>query len=270
MALHTLLHIVSDGLFTEAQHNAAFVQHTEGVFAPDIFYQSSDDSESRDDRDQTPCEPPIYAFLQITSSPEHRPRQPGRGWILGRSLDCDIIIGGKDDGVSRQQFEIVPQREPGLFVVSNLSRNGTQMKAFSEKGYTTVRSKRGLSYDTNALAILVNRVTMDLSAAKVGTASFKKAWGELLAWSSDHGPALSSLMIAPPPSSTHVSRHILKGAFDTNSQYRIFVAEKRGTKQKVLLKRFQGGDASEKAAREVEVHSKLKHVSSPFMPATPC
>lgn len=212
-------------------------------------------------RERTASAQPLYAFLQITSSSEHRPSQPGRGWVLGSSSKCDIIIGGKDDGVSGEQFEIIPQKEPGVFVAKNLSLKGTNMKAFSERGYTTVRSQRGLSYETNVLGILVNRITMDLSAARVGGMGFQKAWAELLTWCADSGPAISTLFIAPPPSSTYVSRHVLCGAFDSSREYRIFVAETRDTRQKVLLKRFQGRDAANKATEEVEVHSKLKHVS---------
>lgn len=262
MALYTLFDIISDNLFTESEHNANFAQYTEGVFAPDAFCQDSDTLPPRDERDQTPNDPPLYAFLRITSSSEHRPKQPGRGWILGRSPDCDFVIGSKQDGVSRYQFEVIPQEEPGLLAVKNLSQNGTYMKMFGEKVYTRVQSQRGLGYAAGEVQILVNRVTMDLSAARVSGEGFKKAWAELGAVLWDNGPALSSLTVAAPASSTYVSRHILCGAFDSHSEYRIFVAEQRDTRRKVLLKRYSGRDAATKSAREVEVHSKLKHVSS--------
>lgn len=259
MAPYTLVEIDSNELFTETDHNKPFAAKCHRKFVPDIL--SGIQEPSRNDRGRTPHDVEL-AILRIKSWPHHPPKIPGRGWILGRAPQCDIVIGGKMDGVSYMHFEIIPLETPRHFIVKNISDRGTGIMEGEEAEYTRVHTQRFLNPSSKNFRIAVGKIEMELRATADGGRGFGEAWAELHAACLDVNPLGRLNIAAAPASSTHVSRHVLRGSFAKAKDYHIFVAEERDTHSKILLKRYQCHDGAVRAAEEIRILSQLDHVRS--------
>lgn len=128
--------------------NAAFLVSDEALScASDPFAESSFQTANASTRDCTP-DPrnsrPV-PFLRFTM--DHRPKDPRLGWVFGSSQHCcDVVLDqGSQNGVSAKQFAIKLQSEPGVLIVSNLSRNGTPMR-LNTANFDRVKSQRAFGH----------------------------------------------------------------------------------------------------------------------------
>lgn len=93
-------------------------------------------------RDPTPAPltvfPPCLRFTTL-----NMPKYPHKGFVCGSDSDCDVVLAfDVNNAVRSSQFAIKMQREPGLFIVENLSLNYHTLMRHEADGYVGVKSQR--------------------------------------------------------------------------------------------------------------------------------
>ncbi|KAF4990636.1 hypothetical protein FDECE_14301 [Fusarium decemcellulare] len=191
-------------------HNKHFAMIDEHISEQaDCYYTGTHDGDQVDtSRERTPApdsvEPP---FLHIAFS--MRPKFPDRGWVFGtKNNSCDILLDrDKKNGISGNQFALRMCREPGSFIVKNLSQHGTLMKMQGD-AYVRVKSQRSFH---DRLEITLGTLRIDLLCVNHFDYKFICDWAMMYKEMEAEMPSLD-INLSSGPSSTHKS---LNYALDT-------------------------------------------------------
>ncbi|EQL03610.1 Serine/threonine-protein kinase domain protein [Ophiocordyceps sinensis CO18] len=249
--------------------NAAFLVSDEALScASDPFAESSVQTVHAESSFQTAnastrdCTPdprnsrPV-PFLRFTM--DHRPKDPRLGWVFGSSQHCcDVMLDqGSQNGVSAKQFAIKLQSEPGVLIVSNLSRNGTPMR-LNTANFDRVKSQRAFGHRMD-MSIGKLRVELLCPDHSLHRRLFERQWSMFYAEMEAEVPPLDSLALSAGPSltKTRISlEYYLDGSIGRGEGGCVYRAVDRITGQVYAVKQYW---SIEKVGKEVALLLQIQH-----------
>ncbi|KAM4063809.1 kinase [Hirsutella rhossiliensis] len=156
------------------------------------------------------------------------------------------------------------QKEPGIFIVLNLSRHGTLTRAVdssTDPGFTRVKSQRafGTYAGVSEMTIQLGELTVKLSCPDYSSYryGFEDHWSKLYAELSAQVPTLNNLALSAGPSSTHNSiEYYLNGRIGDGDGGCVYRAVNRVTGDVYAVKRYW---SSKDVRKEVALLSRIQH-----------
>ncbi|KAM4055121.1 kinase [Hirsutella rhossiliensis] len=179
------------------KENGDFVVDGEALsFESDPYHESTADHDDTR-RDGTPAPQFIrQGLLRITMS--SKPKDAHLGWIFGSyCLACDVLLDENSRrGISAKQFAVRMQKEPGVFLIVNLSRHGTLMRS-TDPALTLVKSQRafGASVGMRDMTLRVGDLALELTCPKNSAhpGEFEAHWSRLYAELGAQVPPMTGL-----------------------------------------------------------------------------
>lgn len=263
--VHRILDIISNKLrLLVYPENSKFVVQGESMsFESDPYHQSSADGGATR-RDCTPAPQSVRQdLLRITMST--KPKDAHLGWIFGcDGLVCDVLLDRDNRrGVSARQFAIRMQKEPGVFIIVNLSKHGTLIK-LAGPAFTLVKSQRafGTAVGMEDMIIRAGDVAMELTcpdhSAHLG--DYEVQWSRLYAELGVQLPSLTSLAVSAGPSTTRASvEFYYSGELGRGDGGQVYRAVDRFTGQIYAVKQYW---SRKDVRKEAALLSAIQHVSA--------
>ncbi|EQL03204.1 Protein kinase-like domain protein [Ophiocordyceps sinensis CO18] len=244
----------------EYGENRQFVVDGEALsFESDPFHESTV-SYDHTRRDCTPAPQFTHqGLLRIAMS--SKPKDAHLGWVFGsHRIVCDVLLDENSRrGISAKQLAVRMQKEPGVFLIVNLSRHGTLMRSL-DPALTLIKSQRafGTSIGIKEMTIHVGDLAMELSCPDHSThlEEFEAHWSRLYAELSHQVPPLSSLAVSAGPSTTHASiEYHFNGELGRGHGGQVYRAVNRVTGEVYAVKKYWGSkDVRKEAALLSVIH----------------
>ena len=260
--------------FEENSIKALNNSHNQGFIVSDKL--SERPSLSRHQREETPSVEPRTVLAVLRT--DHYPFDPLLGWVFGSDEEtCDVLIGTRDQGVSRKHFRIDHNWRTMTLVLTNISTHGTHMidpETGDSHRITTSRAIFGTEQHRITLGAvnLTLRIPSRNQAQQAGySLSIQRLGQEVVqATPSIRGLNIQSTGAVTPAVVGRKRKFVLRGVIGNGAMATVYKAIDAETGDLFAAKEYDFGDKLEARLRsmrnEVKILQKLKHVSSLFFP----